>query len=112
MLRWLIFLVIPIMLPGSLYPLLIDLTKAFNDIAQRVVALIVMYIVAAFIAATVTYENNPYDNKLKPVIVVLSIGALLLFISSKTLIAIIYLIASIFIAVKWHKKFKDKPLPN
>jgi len=112
MLRWLIFLVIPIMLPGSLYLLLIDLTKAFNDIAQRVVALIVMYIVAAFIAATVTYENNPYDNKLKPVIVVLSIGALLFFISSKTLIAIIYLIASIFIAVKWHKKFKDKPLPN
>ncbi|MDC4502186.1 hypothetical protein NQ800_18820 [Acinetobacter baumannii] len=107
MLRWLIFLVIPIMLPGSLYPLLIELAKAFNDISQRVVALIVMYIVAAFIAATVTY-----DNKLKPVIVVLSIGALLFFISSKTLIAIIYLIVSIFIVVKWHKKFKDKPLPN
>ncbi|MDO7474098.1 hypothetical protein Q5X58_18025 [Acinetobacter baumannii] len=112
MLRWLIFLVIPIMLPGSLYPLLIELTKVFNDIAQRVVALIIMYIVAAFIAATVTYENNPYDNKLKPVIVVLSIGALLFLFSSKTLIAVIYLIASIFIVLKWHKKFKDKPLQN
>ncbi|WP_447507054.1 hypothetical protein [Acinetobacter oleivorans] len=112
MLRWLIFLVIPIMLPGSLYPLLIELAKAFNDISQRVVALIFMYIVAAFIAATVTYENNPYGNKLKPVIVVLSIGALLFLFSSKTLIAIIYLIASIFIVLKWHKKFKDKPLQN
>uniref|UniRef100_UPI00124F8773 hypothetical protein n=1 Tax=Acinetobacter oleivorans TaxID=1148157 RepID=UPI00124F8773 len=100
------------MLPGSLYPLLIELAKAFNDISQRVVALIFMYIVAAFIAATVTYENNPYGNKLKPVIVVLSIGALLFLFSSKTLIAIIYLIASIFIVLKWHKKFKDKPLQN
>lgn len=112
MLRWLIFLVIPIMLPGSLYPLLIELAKAFNDIAQRVIAVIVMYILAAFIAATVTYENNPYDNKLKPVIIVLSIGALLFLLSSKSLIAIIYLIASIFIVVKWHKKFQDKPLAN
>ncbi|UGQ30904.1 hypothetical protein [Acinetobacter calcoaceticus] len=111
MLRGPIFLVIPIMLPGSLYPLLIELAKAFNDTSQRVIALIVMYFVAAFIAAAVTYENNPYDNKLKPVIVVLSIGALLLF-SSKTVIAVIYFIASIFIVVKWHKKFKDKPLVN
>ncbi|MGX2713646.1 hypothetical protein [Acinetobacter baumannii] len=112
MLRWLIFLVIPIMLPGSLYLLFIELAKVFNDTAQRVIALIVMYIITAFIAATVTYENNPYDNKLKPVIVVLSIGALLFLFSSKNIIAIIYLIASIFIVVKWHKKFKDKPLPN
>ncbi len=108
MLKWLIFLIVPLIGSGFLYGLLLELSKIFNEKDQRVVALIVMYVGVAFIIATVTYENNPNKNKLRPVIIMLSLGALLFLFVFKTIFAFIYLIASISIALWWHKKFKDK----
>lgn len=42
MLKWLIFLIVPLIGPGFLYGLLLELSKIFNEKDQRVVALIVM----------------------------------------------------------------------
>ncbi|ESK56023.1 hypothetical protein [Acinetobacter tjernbergiae] len=108
MLKWLVFLIVPFIGPGFLYGFLLELSKIFNETDQRVVVLIIMYIGVAFIIATVTYENNPNKNKLKPVIIMLSLGALFFLFIFKTIFAFIYLIASILIVLRWHRKFKDK----